>query len=142
MKALKLKKIKPLFNQILTTANRYEEDGTIGTLIDATKTAGSYKEYQTVIAVGDSVRSIKAGDVVSINPVKYMRRKYNDNSLREDFVDNPVIEVNIPTIELNGVEHFLIYDNDVSYIIEDYEEEYIPDIPIIKPKKPKLTIPS
>ncbi len=142
MKALKLKKIKPLFNQILTTADRYEEDGTIGTLIDATKTAGSYKEYQTVIAVGDSVRSIKAGDVVSINPVKYMRRKYNDNSLREDFVDNPVIEVNIPTIELNGVEHFLIYDNDVSYIIEDYEEEYIPDIPIIKPKKPKLTIPS
>lgn len=140
MKVLKLKKIRPLFNQLVTTADRYEEDHAIGTLIDAAKTAGSYKEYQTVIAVGNSVRGINVGDIVSINPVKYIKRKYSENSLREDFVDNPVIEVNIPTIDLDDKECFLIYDSDVSYVIEDYEEENIPDIPIIKPREPKINL--
>lgn len=141
-KILKIKKLKPLFNQILTTAERYEEDYSLGSsLIDAKKTAGSYKEYQKVLAVGDSVRSLKVGDIVSINPIKYIRKKYNDNSLREDIVDNPIIEVNIPTVEVNDEECFLIYDNDVSYVIEEYNEEIIPEsIHVIKAKTPKIEL--
>lgn len=139
-KVLKIKKIKPLFNQIVTTADRYEEDHAIGTIIDARKTEGSYKEYQTVVAIGDSVRGIKVGDIVSINPVKYMRRKYDSNSIREDMVDNPIIEVNIPTIEMNDKDYFLIFDNDVSYIIEDSEEVDVVIPTLIKPREPKIKI--
>lgn len=133
-----IKKIRPLFNQILTTAERYTEDQNIGVLIN--KTAGSYKDFQKVVAVGGSVREIKVGDIVSINPTKYMRKKYNDNSLREDFIDNPVIEVNIPTVPMEDEEYFLIYDNDVSFVVEDYEEIDVPDIPIITPREPKINV--
>ena len=47
-----IKKIKPMFNGLITTMNRYEQDVKVkGTdLIDSSK-SNAVKEYQTVVAV-------------------------------------------------------------------------------------------
>ena len=71
---LKVKSIKPVYTRIITTANRYEETQLNGGLIDVNKLEGRYKEYQTVVKVGSSVREVKEGDVVLIDPSRYMQR--------------------------------------------------------------------
>ena len=138
---LKIKSIKPMHTKLVTTAERYEENDTASGLI--LKTAGSVKEYQKVIAVGSMVRDIKVGDIVMINPAKYMKKQFNDNSLREDFVENPVVNVNIPTVEMDGTPYFILDSGtDIDYIIDDYEE--VPDTPsstIIQPKPPIIETP-
>ena len=138
---LKIKSIKPMHTKLVVTAERYEENATSSGLI--LKTAGSVKEYQKVIAVGDMVRGIKVGDLVMINPARYMKKQFDDNSLREDFVENPVVSVNIPTVEMDGVSYFIIDSGtDVDYIIDDYEE--VPEAPkstIIQPKSVTFETP-
>ena len=76
-----IKKIKPLFNMLVTTCNKYDSNIKLaGTdLLDSTK-ANTIKEYQTVIAVGPSVRGIEVGDVVFINPARYIVRKHQEGS--------------------------------------------------------------
>ena len=64
---LKVKKIKPMFTALITTMDKYEEDvRTSGGLLDVTKQQGGLKEYQTVLAIGSSVRDIKVGDLVCV----------------------------------------------------------------------------
>lgn len=122
---MKLKKIKPVFNRIVVTADRYMNSQKIaGTdLIDASKSEGSLREYQKVVAVGDTVRSVKEGDIVCIDPTRYAVRKHQEGSMKNGIItDNPVTRYNFEMVVLNGKEHILLYDSDVSYIIEDYEE--------------------
>lgn len=131
---LKVKSIKPLFTGVLTTANKYETTSTKnGIIISAKQTEGHIKEYQTVVKVGSSVREIKPGDIVLINPSRYLRKKFDENSIRDDFDKNPTIEINIPIVVINDKEYFLIEDRDVAYIIDDCEE--IPDT------KPSIIMP-
>ena len=82
---LKVKDIRPVYTRLITTANKYEETQMNGNLIDVNKMEGRYKEYQTVVRVGSAVREVKEGDVVLIDPSRYMKRKFSDNSLREHF---------------------------------------------------------
>lgn len=122
---MKLKKIKPVFNRIVVTADRYMNSQKIaGTdLIDASKSEGSLREYQKVVAVGDTVRSVKEGDIVCIDPTRYAIRKHQEGSMRDGIItDNPVTRYNFEMVVLDGKEHILLYDSDISYIIEDYEE--------------------
>lgn len=131
---LKVKSIKPLFTGVLTTANKYETTSTKnGIIVSAKQTEGHIKEYQTVVKVGSSVREIKPGDIVLINPSRYLRKKFDENSIRDDFDKNPTIEINIPTVVIDDKEYFLIEDRDVAYIIDDCEE--IPDT------KPSIIMP-
>ena len=136
---LNIKDIRPVYTRLLTTAERYQEDQTNGVLLDASKLEGRYKEYQKVVRVGSSVREVSVGDTVLIDPSRYMKRKFSDNSLREDFVDNPIVEINIPTVTMDGIDYFMIEERDIAYIIESYEE--LPDPkpnPIIMPRKKKI----
>ena len=71
---LKIKKIKPMFNRILVTADKYEKDVKQGGVVVVT--AGTLKEYQKVISIGDTVRGIKEGDFVLINPARYAVKKH------------------------------------------------------------------
>ena len=138
---LKVKSIRPVYTRIITTANRYEETQKNGALIDVSKMEGRYKEYQTVVKVGSSVREVKEGDVVLIDPSRYMKRKFSDNSLREDFVENPIVEINIPTVTMNDEDYFMIEERDIAYVIDDSEE--VPDPlpnPIIVPREPKIIV--
>lgn len=138
---LKVKSIRPVYTRIITTADRYEETQKNGALIDVSKMEGRYKEYQTVVRVGSSVREVKEGDVVLIDPSRYMKRKFSDNSLREDFVENPITEINIPTVTMNDEDYFMIEERDIAYVIED--SEVVPDPlpnPIIVPREPKIIV--
>ena len=136
---LNIKDIKPVYTRLLTTAERYQEDQTNGVLLDANKLEGRYKEYQKVVRVGSSVREVSVGDTVLIDPSRYMKRKFSDNSLRNDFVDNPIVEIDIPTVTMDGIDYFMIEERDIAYVIQDYEE--LPDPkpnPIIMPKPKKI----
>ena len=129
---IKIKKIKPMFNSLITTMDKYEHDMTTkGGLIDTTKQEGTIKEYQKVVAVGDSVRNIKVGDLVCINPIRYARKKHQEGSLKDGIItDNPVVDYNFNVVDLDDIPHLLLQDCDISFIIEDFE-----DIPDPKPSK-------
>ena len=127
--ALKIKKIKPMFNQILTTAWKYGETETLsknGLLLDLKKKEGNYKLYQKVLAVGPTVRDIKVGDVVQFDVIKFIvpEHKEDSNSLREmtHHVRNSYTQVELPVIEVNDEECILTHESAVEFILEDYED--------------------
>ena len=142
---LKLKKIKPMYTALITTADKYEEITTGAGIIDTTKT-GMLKEYQRVIAVGSMVRNVSVGDIVAVNPKKYEVRKYDKNSTKEAMVEhyNPVISYNFNLLELNDEVVLLLEESDIDFVIEEYEE--VPDevkVPIIQESQgTKLILPS
>lgn len=118
---LKVKKIKPLFNRILVTSDKYKKDVKQGGVV--TITAGTLKEYQKVIAVGSTVRDIKEGDLVLINPTRYAVRKHKEGSLKDGVItDNPVTSYNFNLVEVDGKICILLYDQDIDYVIEEHEE--------------------
>ena len=118
---IKINKIKPMFTAILTTMDTYEDDVTCNSII--VKTKGTIKEYQKVVAVGDTVRSVKVGDLVCINPKRYAVVKHQEGSLQDGVIsDNPVVRYNFDIIEMNDTPYLLLQDSDISYIIEEFEE--------------------
>lgn len=138
---LKVKKIKPMFTSLITTMDKYEQDVKVGGLIDASKQQGGLKEYQKVLAVGSSVRDIKVGDMVCVNPARFAVRKHQAGSLKDGIVaDNPVTTYNFDVVEMDGKQCLLLQDRDIDFIIEEWEE--IPDnlSPIIQPEKKKLIV--
>ena len=139
---LKVKKIRPMFTSLITTMDKYEQDVKIGGLIDTTKQQGGLKEYQKVLAIGSSVRDIKVGDIVCVNPARFAVRKHQAGSLKDGIVtDNPVTTYNFDVVEMDGKQCLLLQDRDIDFIIEEYEE--VPDptpSPIIQPEKKKLIV--
>lgn len=135
---LKVKKIQPMFTSLITTMDKYEQDMMLGAgLIDIAKREGSLKEYQRVLAVGSSVRDIKVGDLVWVNPTRFGVKKHQEGSLKDGIVtDNPIVTYNFDVVEVDGKQCLLLQDRDIDFIIEDWEE--IPDQPqstIIQPEK-------
>jgi hypothetical protein len=120
---IKYKKIKPLFTALITTMDRYEQDTlTAEGLIDSTKQQGAIKEYQKVLAVGESVRGINVGDMVSINPTRFAVKKHQQGSLKDGVItDNPVVGYNFDIIEINNKPCLYLQDRDINFIIEDYD---------------------
>ena len=138
----KLNKIKPMFNRIVTTMDTYEHDQYINGLIDTRKAKGSLKEYQTVIAVGTTVRDIKEGDVVCIDPTRYMVTKHRDKSLQGNIMgDDMAIGYKFNTIKLGDEECLMLFDQDISFIVEDSEDVEDQAAPlIIQPEKPNIIV--
>lgn len=119
---IKYKKIRPMFTGVITTANEVEVNLPSG-LIDVTKTKQGVSEVQEVIAVGSAVKDFKVGDMVCINFKRFMKQKYSQNSLKNDVEEyNPTISYNIPIIELDGKDALMIDNQDIAFVIEDYEE--------------------
>lgn len=123
---LKIKKLRPMFTNIVTTMDTYEEDTVMASgLLDTRKQRGALKEYQKVIAVGNAVRDIFPGDVVCINPIRYAQYKHSKSSLKDLATDNPITGYNFNVVEIDGKDCLLLHDQDIRYVIEDYEE--VPD---------------
>lgn len=122
---IRIKKLRPMFTNIVTTMNSYDEDVTVAGIIDTRKQKGALKEYQTVIAVGSAVRDIKPGDMVCINPIRYAQYKHDKNSLKDLATNNPITGYNFNVVEIDGKDCLLLHDQDIRYVIEDYEE--VPD---------------
>ena len=124
---LKITKIKPMFNTVVTTANKYDDDYRTGGIIDPTKSKGSLKEYQTVVAVGSMVRGIEVGDKVMIDPTRYAVMRHKEGSLKDGVItDNPVVGYNFKTVTINDVQHLMLVDSDIRYVFEGVE---VPDEP-------------
>lgn len=138
-----IKKIKPMFTALVTTMDRYETDAVLASgLIDPNKRQGALKEYQTVVAVGSTVREIKVGDLVWINPKRFGITKHREGTLKDNIVtDNPIIEYRFDTVKLNGKDHLLLEDRDIEFVLEEFEEEVeVPVSPIIHPAKPTIIL--
>ena len=119
---LKIKSIKPMFDSLVTTMNKYEDDGFKNGVI--VKQAGSLKEYQTVIAVGPAVRNIEVGDKVMINPSRYAKMKHNEGSLKNGIVaDKAIIGYEFRTVTINDEECLYLQSQDIMYSFEGEEVE-------------------
>ena len=126
MKDLKINSIKPMFTTVITTLDVYEEDLIENGMVKAPK--GTLKMYQTVLAVGSSVRDIKEGDLVLVNFGNYAHTKYRkENSFKEvtqEMEDEIVFD--IPRLLLRGKIVGKFQDRDIDGIItssEEYETE-------------------
>lgn len=120
---MNIKKIKPLFTKLLTTADKYTEAGETfagSPIIDVKKVKQGLKEYQTVVAVGTSVKDIKEGDIVCINPSRYAVRKFNQNSLKNDLMENEVTSFQFNVVTVDGKDCLLLDTIDIDFIVEDY----------------------
>ena len=128
---LKINKIKPMFTSIITSMNKYDSDiVSEGGIIDTTNQEGGLKEYQTVLAIGSSVRDIKVGDLVCVNPTRFSIKQHQAGGLKDGVIgDNPVIRYNFDVIEVGGKQCLLLQDRDINFIIEEFEE--IPDNSIL-----------
>lgn len=136
---LHVTKIKPLFNHLLITADTFEKDMIESGVIIAKK--GDLKLWQTVVAIGSTVRDIKAGDKVMIIPDHFAVKKYNKNSIQNDLDNNPVLTYNFPfeTVDDengNPNDYLYISDNDVRYVFEGTEK----DESLIMPGKKKFIL--
>ena len=136
---LKIKKIKPMFNKILVTADKYEEDVKQGGVVVVT--AGTLKEYQKVISVGDTVRDIKEGDLVLIDPTRYAKKEHQEGSLKDGVIsDNPTVSYKFKFVEINDTICILLFDQDVDYVIQEYEEIEDKASNLILPEEKKLIL--
>lgn len=127
-------KIKPIHNQILTTADKYKKEDSLkqdGLILILTTSPGTIKLYQKVVAVGPMVRDIKVGDVVQINPIQYRvpeRHEVDSSASATVQIKEVHNRIEFPMIELlnkstkKTEEFLLLYDRDVDFIIEDYKE--------------------
>ena len=136
---LHVTKIKPLFDHLLITADRFEKDMVHNGVILANK--GDLKLWQTVVSIGSVVRDIKVGDKVMINPNDFAVKKYNKNSVQNDLDNNPVLTYNFPfeTVDDekgNPKDYLYISDRNVKYVFEGVEK----DESLILPRKPKLIV--
>lgn len=138
----KLNKIKPMFNRIITTMDTYEHDQYVNGLLDTSKARGSLKEYQTVLAIGTTVRDIKEGDVVCIDPTRYMVTKHKDKSLQGNIVgDEIAVGYKFNTIKLQDKDCLMLFDQDISFIVEESEDIEDPTGPlIIQPERPSIIV--
>lgn len=119
-----IKKVKPMFTSIVTTGDKFEEDMVESGVIVARK--GDLKLWQKVIAVGDSVRCIKPGEMVMINAENYAIKRYDKNSLQNDLDNNPSLGYHFNWVTVddeNGdpQECLLLNDRDVLYAFEGEE---------------------
>ena len=138
---LKIKTIKPLFTSIVTTGDKFEKDVTVGGIIQQDQKKGDLKLYQKVLAVGSAVRDIKVGDMVMINPIAYVLKKYSKDSVQNDMDNNPTLSINIPTVPVtdekgNTSDCLLLTDRDIQFVFEGEEVNE----GIIIPEKKKLIL--
>lgn len=132
---MNIKKIKPLFTAIAVTANVYPSDYKEHSIISPK--ANKLKEYQKVIAVGDSCRGIEEGDLVCIDLSSYAQRKYKKNSIKSDIEElhNEIVSYNVPQININGHECLYLDIRDIKYIVQEYDDKENEEQVIITPSK-------
>lgn len=122
---LKIKKIKPLLNHILTTADVYSDTQLNGDLItEESQMSGEFKEYQRVVAVGPNVANVKVGDLVVINPKAYampIHKAQEDKISGLMTGDKVEMVIQFPIVTVEDTPYLFLYDRDVEFVVEDYE---------------------
>lgn len=123
--AFRIKKIKPLFTMVVTTAVRYKGDEGAevgGLIVDTTKMNGSMNTIQTVVAVGSTVQGIKEGDVVKINFSRYTKARHIPGKMEDNIQsDNLSAYVELPYVEIDGKQYLKLQNNDIEFVIDEYD---------------------
>lgn len=126
----KIKKVKPLFTGVVTTASKYvgsQFADKNGLIIDTRKMAGSINPYQRVVAVGNMVSGLKEGDIVRINFKRYTFANHKPGNTEDTLSggkvthDNYMADIEVPLVKIDGIEYLYIQNNDIEYIVEEYE---------------------
>lgn len=139
---LKITKIKPMFTDLVITADRFEKDVTEGGILVANK--GDLKSYQTVVAIGSAIRNIEVGDKVMVNFEVFAEHKIPVGSVKKQMdVEDPVVRYNIPWVTMtdengNDKVYIRIPENAIEFAFEGEEVEDVPDI--IQVSKPDILL--
>ena len=125
--AFKIKKVRPLFTGVITTAKKFVGDQATkkgSVIVDTRKMDGSLNYYQTVVSVGSTVRDLKEGDIVKINFSRYAKARHTPGAIDEaqnKQFDNLGWDYEIPIIVIDDIEYLFLQDRDIEYIVTDYE---------------------
>ena len=132
---MNIKKIKPLSTAIVVTANIYPRDYKENGLISPK--ANKLKEYQTVVAVGDSCRGVEEGALVCIDLSSYAQWKYKKNSVKSDMeeLNNEIVGYNVPQINIDGKDCLYLDISDIKYIVQEFDNKENEEQVIITPSK-------
>lgn len=132
---MNIKKIKPLFTAVVVTSNVYPRDYKERGLISPK--ANKLKEYQTVVAVGDSCRVVEEGNLVCIDLSSYAQWKYKKNSVKSDMEElhNEIVGYNVPQIEIDGKEYLYLDIRDIKYIVQEFDDKENEEKTMITPSK-------
>lgn len=139
---LKITKIKPMFTDLIITADRFDKDVTDNGILIASK--GDLKSYQTVVAIGSAIRNIDVGDKVMVNFEIFAERKIPANSVKDKMdVPNPVVNYHIPWVTMtdeqgNDKMYIRIPENAIEFAFEGEEVEDMPEI--IQVNKPEILL--
>lgn len=140
MAELKIKKIRPIFNHIVTTANFAEETIKGGVIIP---NQNPFSEYQEVVAVGNAVTTIKEGEVVKINPKRYLKVKQKPAPFQDEegvISHDAVVTYDYNILEIGDSHYLLLSDSDVEYVIEDFEVVENYESSLILPEEKQLIV--
>ena len=120
---MNVKKVRLRGNYVLVTNDVYTAKDFEGKL--QAKMDGALKEFQKVIAVGPVVKDIEVGDIVCINPARYAEVKYKENSLKNDIdgLMTPIVRYHFNMVEMNHQNYILLTDQDIFYVVEDFDPE-------------------
>lgn len=121
----KIKKVKPMFTGVITTAYKYvgnvqSDSG----LILPSKMDGQLNLYQWVVSVGPMVTGIQEGDIVRINLKRYAVVEHAKGSLdAASNIQHDDMRMNyeIPMVPIDGRDYLFLQNNDIEYVVEDYE---------------------
>lgn len=120
-----------MFNGIITTAMRYvgDQKEKVGSLIiDTRKLDGMMNPYQTVVEVGPHENVLKPGDVVYINFSRYAKSRHVPGKIEDNVQsDNLSYAYEIPSVNINGIDHLMIQGNDVMYFMRPSEGDIVID---------------
>lgn len=136
--ALNITKIKPLFNNVITTMDRFEEDVVENGIVRLAK--GTLKPYQTVVSAGEFVKGITEGDKVMVNLKRFskVRQPEENMSLKEDMGMGSSVVIQPDIVEINGIPHLFIQDRDIDFVFEGEEvTETKEESPLWTPKLKK-----
>lgn len=118
----KVKKVRPLFTGVITEAKTYSEDAQTEAGLYVGSRTGELNRFQRVYAVGPMVTGIQEGDIVCVNFKRYLVPVHLPGKLENNIQkDKMQASYEIPVIDIDGVKYLFLQNNDVEYVVEDYE---------------------
>lgn len=123
-----IKKIKPLFTGVVTTATTYKEDQKTtkgGLVFDTSKMRGDLNNFQRVVAVGTMVRDLKEGDIVFLNLKRYAIPIQKPGAIENNLQKSTLqYTYQIPQVTIDGVNYLFLQNNDIEFVVVEAD---IPD---------------